>query len=142
MITVLTVGTFDMLHPGHLELFRACQDISGSGGTVLVGLNRDEFIQRYKGHPPVLDYRARFEMLDACRLVDAVLCNAGDEDAKPIIEVARPHVIAVGSDWLDRNYLAQLGVTRDWVRERGIRIEYVQRTRGLSSTAIRGALAS
>lgn len=141
---VLTVGTFDRLHVGHLELLRECWRLAGDFGGVIVGVNRDEFVERYKGRRPTFPYEQRAEMLGAVVYVSSVACNIGDEDAKPLIEAVRPDLIAIGDDWLDpghdeHRYHAQLGVTPDWLAERGLRIEYVTRTRGVSSSALRGA---
>lgn len=138
---VLTIGTFDILHPGHLELLAECRRLA-AGGPVFVGVNRDEFVQRYKGRLPSQPLAHRMEILGALRDVDAVAINTGDEDSAPLIEACEPDIIAIGDDWLDpdddeRRYLRQLGITRDFLTDRGIRIEYVPRTRGLSSTALR-----
>lgn len=134
MTTVLTLGTFDGLHVGHLELLRWCREM----GTTIVALNRDGFVQRYKGRSPIHPYANRAEMLRASRFVDAVVCNAGDEDSKPAIEVVAPDVIAIGDDWAPpMDYLGQLGLTQGWLDERGIRVEYVPRTTGESTTRIR-----
>lgn len=139
---VLTIGTFDTLHVGHLELLTECRKIAGWDGRVVAGLNRDGFVERYKARPPVQNYAAREEMLRACRLVDLVVANIGDEDARPIIEAVRPDRLAIGTDWLDpghdeSRYLAQLGVTPDWMDARRLTVEYIPRTRGVSSSALR-----
>lgn len=144
---VLTIGSFDALHVGHLELLRECRRLAGADGRVVVGVNSDAFISAYKGHLPLQPYDQRAEMLMACRYVALVVPNVGDADARPIIEAIHPNLLAIGDDWLDhghdeRRYFAQLGVTPEWMTERGLWVEYVPRTRGTSSTAIRERLAS
>lgn len=106
--TVLTIGTFDLLHPGHLELLRECHKLANPG-KVVVGLNKDSFVYRYKGYDPILSFEERRECLLACRYVDAVVPNLKDEDASACIELVRPDIIAVGSDWEHRDYMGQLG---------------------------------
>jgi cytidyltransferase-like protein len=143
-MNVLTIGTFDLLHPGHLELLAGCRLVAGPDGRVTVGVNRDEFVERYKGHAPAQPLGARVELLRAIRDVDAVLVNVGDEDSGVLIDAVRPDALAIGDDWLDpghdqRRYLAQLGITLDWLRERSLMVHYIPRTRGTSSTALRGA---
>lgn len=143
MSTILTLGTFDGVHVGHLELLRECRRLAGDG-RVIVALNRDEFVERYKGRRPTFTYAQRAEMVAAVVYVDSVVCNVGDEDAKTAIEVVRPDWLAIGDDWLDpghdeRRYHAQLGVTPEWLDARGLGIVYVPRTRGVSSSALRGA---
>lgn len=140
MKTVLTLGTFDLLHVGHLELFGYCREWAGRDGRVVVAVNRDAFVERYKGRLPVVPYQQRVEMLDAVRDVDLVVCNAGDEDAKPTISVIQPNLIVVGDDWRDRDYLGQLGVTHEWLLSQWpvMSVVYAPRTRGVSTTALRG----
>jgi len=135
-----TGGTFDLLHIGHLELLAACRELAGPRGRVVASLNRDEFVERYKGRRPVQPYAVREEILRACSLVDLVVCNAGDEDSGIAIDVVRPDVLVIGDDWRDRDYLGQLGITAEWLAERRLWIEYVPRTRGTSTTGIRAGL--
>lgn len=139
MITY-TGGTFDRLHIGHLELLAACRQLAGPAGRVVVSLNSDEFVERYKGRRPMQGYAEREEVLRAIRDVDLVVKNTGDEDSRGAIEVVRPDVLVIGADWADRDYLGQLGLTAEWLAERGLWIEYVPRTKGRSTTAIRAEL--
>lgn len=138
MTVVLTIGTFDLLHRGHLELLRACRAV----GSVVVAVNTDDFILRFKGHPPVQPLPDRMEALRECRLVDAVLVNTGAELAGPVIEVACPDVLMVGDDWQGRDYVgAQLRLPEGFLEDRGIRLAYVPRTTGESTTSIRARIA-
>lgn len=138
---VLTLGTFDLFHIGHVELLRACRRMAGWDGRVVVGLNLDSFVTRYKHRAPVQDYAIREEALRACRYVDLVVANLGEEDSRPVIDTVRPDVLAIGDDWQHRDYLGQLGVTPEWLAERHLSIEYVPRTTGQSTTAIRERLS-
>lgn len=144
-MNILTIGTFDGFHVGHLELIEGCQAIAcGDEDRLIVGVNTDAFVERYKGRPPVHPYRDRVAILSALRNVDGVLPNMGDEDAKPLIEAVVADVIVIGDDWLDDDrdesrYMHQLDVTQDWLTQRGIRIVYLPRTRGVSSSALRKA---
>lgn len=142
MTTVLTLGTFDMLHVGHLELFRACREMAGPDGAVVVAVNRDEFVRQFKGQLPVIPYQQRREMVAACRDVDLAVCNAGDDHAAWAIVTIDPDIIVVGDDWRDRDYLGQLGVTQGWLDRRGIRVVYVSRTTGVSTTDLRWKILS
>jgi glycerol-3-phosphate cytidylyltransferase len=135
-VNVLTIGTFDLFHYGHVRLLDAAADF----GPLTVGLNSDEFVEQFKGRRPILPYEARREVLAACRFVTRVIPNSGGADAKPCITEANPTVIVVGSDWADRDYLGQLGVTHEWLDERGILIVYVPYTEGISASMIRAAL--
>ena len=136
---VYTGGTFDLFHSGHVRLLARCRDLAG-GGLVWVGLNTDEFVTEYKGHPPVISFAGRMEVLAACRYVDRVIPNFGGRDSKPAILEAQPDLIVVGSDWTNRNYDEQLDVTPEWLAKRGIEVLYTPYTEGISSSQIREAL--
>lgn len=140
MTNVLTLGTFDLFHEGHVHLLRRCRDLA-NGGTVTVALNPDAFVASYKGRPPILPYASREWPLWACRYVDSVIPNIGGADAKPAILAVRPDIIAIGDDWFTRDYLGQLGVTPAWLDKEGIRVVYLPYTEGISTTAIRERLA-
>jgi glycerol-3-phosphate cytidylyltransferase-like family protein len=107
---------------------------------VVVSLNTDEFIEAYKGKPPVISYKDRYEVLMACRYVDWVIPNSGGADSKPAIQEASPDIIAIGSDWARKDYCAQMGFTQDWLDERAISLIYIPYTAGISSTAIKARL--
>lgn len=137
---VYTGGTFDLLHPGHLSLLSACRAFAGPRGRVVVALNRDEFVVRYKRRSPVMSYEDRRDMLLSLRDVDMVVPNLGDEDSKPTIEAVEPDIIAIGYDWSQRDYHAQMGFTPGWLLEHGIELRYVELLKGRSSTNLRDAM--
>lgn len=142
-MNVLTLGTFDVFHTGHVNLLRRCREIAG-GGRVTVALNSDEFIVAFKHHAPVIPFHDRLTVLGACRYVDWVTANsqtgAGSSSA-PTIDFTKPEVIVVGSDWEGRDYLGQLGITQDYLNARSIEVRFVPYTQGISSTAIRERMA-
>lgn len=137
MTTVYTGGTFDLFHTGHVNLLRRCRDLALPDGKVVVALNTDEFVEQFKGKRPVIPYEDREAVLWACRYVDCIVPNWGGADSRPSIEAIAPDIIAVGSDWLEKDYHGQLGLTQQWLDSRGIRIVYLPRTTGISSSDIR-----
>jgi glycerol-3-phosphate cytidylyltransferase len=130
---VYTGGTFDLFHAGHAKFLQRCADL----GPVVVSLNTDEFIEEYKGKPPVLSYSDREAVLLSCRYVDKVVPNLGGQDSKPTIEEVWPDIIAIGTDWARRDYHAQMQFDQDWLDERQIALIYIPYTQGISSTAIK-----
>ena len=130
---VYTGGTFDLFHAGHVRFLQRCADL----GDVVVSLNTDEFIEEYKGKPPVISYADREAVLLSCRYVDKVVPNTGGTDSKPSIEEVWPDIIAIGTDWARRDYYAQMGFDQDWLDERQIALIYIPYTQGISSTAIK-----
>jgi len=137
---VLTLGTFDLFHAGHVNLLARCRTLAGPTGLVVVALNGDDFIEAYKGRPPVIEYRNRHSVVSACRYVDRVVWNQGGRDSKPAIESVGPDIIAVGSDWESKDYYGQLNVTQDWIDAHRIRVVYLPYTAGISSSQIRARL--
>lgn len=135
-LTVYTGGTFDLFHSGHANFLRECAQY----GKVIVALNTDEFIESYKGKPPVIRYADRARVLSACRYVEKVIPNTGGHDSKPAIESVMPNIIAIGSDWAKKDYHAQMGFTQDWLDERLISLLYIPYTPGISSTDIKKRL--
>ncbi len=103
----------------------------------MVSLNTDEFIEEYKGKPPVISYADREAVLLACRFVDRVVPNTGGTNSKPSIEEVWPDIIAIGTDWARRDYYKQMSFDQDWLDERGIALIYIPYTQGISSTAIK-----
>lgn len=134
---VYTGGTFDLIHPGHIQLLAQCRRMVGMHGIVVVSLNRDAFVQRYKGHAPVMRYTDRAAVLAALTDVDKIVCNQGDEDSRPAIRAVAPDIIAIGADWRDRDYHAQMGFDQAWLDARGIELRYVELLEGHSSSELR-----
>ena len=135
---VYTGGTFDLFHSGHVAFLSVCAGL----GSVTVSLNTDEFIEAYKGKPPVMSYSEREAVLLGCRYVDAVVPNIGGVDSTLAIEFAKPDLIVVGSDWARRDYYKQMGFTQDWLDERGIGLCYIPYTQGISTTELKKRIAS
>jgi glycerol-3-phosphate cytidylyltransferase len=133
MGVIYTGGTFDLFHAGHVEFLKRCAEL----GPVVVALNTDEFIEEYKGKPPVISYRDRADVLLACRHVNEVIPNIGGPDSRITIEQVMPDMVVIGSDWAKRDYYTQMAFDQDWLDERGIALCYIPYTQGISSTAIK-----
>jgi glycerol-3-phosphate cytidylyltransferase len=129
-------GTFDLFHPGHLGFFR---QVRQHADRIVVGLNTDEFCERYKRRP-VLTYAERFGLLHDCRLVNAVIPNVGAEDSRLAIAVADDNMgvdfVAHGDDWTGDSLMKQMCLTQQWLDERRIRMLYVPYTPGVSTSDI------
>lgn len=135
---VLTMGTFDLFHAGHVFLLQQCRAIAGDKGKVIVALNSDEFVRVFKGAAPTHTLHERTMILRACRYVDEVVENVGGSDATETIVVADPTFLVIGQDWALKDYYAQLQVDQQWLDDRGISLLYVPRPAGtVSSTEIR-----
>lgn len=142
---VFNCGTYDLLHPGHLYVLRQARLMS-DGGEVVIGLNSDEFVARFKGHPTVQTYLERDAVLSAIVYVDRVVPNTGDEDMRPVVEAVMPDILLVGADWASQDhsrYFHQTKLDQRWLDERGIKLRYMDRlVPGRSSTNLRSIAGS
>jgi cytidyltransferase-like protein len=137
-------GSYDVLHSGHLYVFRQMRALAGPDGEVVIGLNTDEFVERFKGHPTVQKLEERIEIVSSIRYVDRVVVNTGGEDSKPVVEAVMPDVIAVGADWSGdgwERYCAQMQFSLEWLAEREIRLHTLRFLPGRSSTNLRSLAA-
>lgn len=104
-------GTFDCLHRGHLALLANARKIAAR---VVVGLNSDAFAARYK-RPPLMPFADRMAVLSACRLVDDVILNAGDECSAATVLRAGADCVVHGSDWVGESLQRQMGLSDEWL---------------------------
>ena len=139
-LVVYTGGSFDLFHSGHVAFLARCKEIAGITGEVVVSLNTDEFILAYKGKGLIMNYEERKNVLESCRYVDRVIPNTGGADSTIAIDLVKPDLVIIGSDWARRDYYAQMNFTQDWLDDRGIGLAYIPYTQGISSTMIKERL--
>jgi cytidyltransferase-like protein len=111
-------GTFDVIHPGHLKLIEWAKN---TFGRVVISLNRDCFVSRYK-QKPLMNFEERFQILSELRNVDAVIENTGDEDSKPALLQAKPTHIVNGADWSRDRLIKQMTLTEEFLEKQKIKI--------------------
>ena len=99
MSIVWTNGTFDILHPGHIELFKVARSL---GDKVIVATDTDEKIKADKGdHRPINDLYYRVSMLEAIKYIDVVHTFGSREELEGLIELYEPDILLLGDDWRD-----------------------------------------
>ena len=91
---VYTVGTFDLLHVGHLALLEYCYTL----GDVAVGVASDDVVNSYKPNVPIILLAQRMEMLKALRCVSIVRPYYSLEYVSACKEL-NPDIFIVGEDW-------------------------------------------
>ena len=92
---VYTVGTFDLLHVGHLALLNHCKSL---GDVVAVGVASDEVVNFYKPHVPIIPLNQRVEMLEALQCVDIVRPYHELEYVSGCKEL-NVDIFVIGEDW-------------------------------------------
>ena len=99
MTIVWTNGTFDILHPGHIELFKVARAL---GDKVIVATDTDEKIKSDKGdHKPVNDLCYRVAMLEAIKYIDVVHTFGSRQQLEDLIQLYEPDILLLGDDWRD-----------------------------------------
>ena len=98
---VWTNGCFDVLHRGHIELFKKCYELAGPEGTVIVGIDSDERVRQNKGDGrPINTVSDRLEMLMSIRYIDHVDVFDSDDKLRELIrDVYKPDVMIVGDEY-------------------------------------------
>lgn len=146
MSRVLTVGTFDLFHQGHVKFLYGCAKIAGKrwdkemteANAVIVGLNTDEFVEKYKGKKPIYSYDERRTLLINSRNVyDLYPNDQKDGTMRPLLEKLAPDILVIGSDWAKKDYYTQIGVSQEWLTRKGILLCYIPYTEGISTTELK-----
>lgn len=95
MKTVITYGTFDLFHLGHVRLLKR---LSSLGDRLIVGCSTDEF-NTLKGKKSVMTYEQRVEVLSSCRYVDKVIAEKDWEQKRSDIIQENVDIFGIGDDW-------------------------------------------
>jgi glycerol-3-phosphate cytidylyltransferase len=128
MRTVLTYGTFDVLHVGHIHLLRRAREL---GDRLIVGLSTDEF-NSSKHKSALLDYGNRKAVLEAVRYVDLVIPEATWEQKVSDVREYDVDVFVIGDDWTGQfDFLKEL-----------CEVRYLSRTPEISSAEIKRSLVA
>jgi glycerol-3-phosphate cytidylyltransferase len=129
-IVVYTVGTFDLLHVGHLALLNHCKTL---GDVLAVGVASDEVVNMYKPNFPIVPLEQRMEMLRALACVDIVR-PYHDLEYISGCKALNVDIFVVGEDWGKSAH--NLNVD-NYIRDIGKKIEQVRYNPRTSSTKIK-----
>lgn len=124
MKRVITYGTFDLLHYGHINLLRRTKKY---GDYLIVALSIDEFNNK-KGKKSYLDYQKIKAFLEAIRYVDLVIPENNWEQKINDIHKYHINTFAMGDDWKGKF---------DFLKSEGVDVVYLSRTPEISSSKIK-----
>ena len=125
---VITYGTFDLLHYGHINLLRRAKSL---GDYLIVVLSTDEFNWKEKSKKCYFSYEERKMLLEAIRYVDLVIPEENWEQKKNDIHEYHIDTFVMGDDWIGKF---------DYLEEEGCNVVYLPRTPEISTTQIKSDL--
>ena len=127
--TVITFGTFDLFHIGHINILRRAREF---GKRLVVGVSTDALNYSKKGFYPVYNQDDRREIVSAIRYVDDVFFEESLEKKGDYIKQFGADVLIMGCDWEGRfdEYKSLCEVV------------YLPRTEGISTTSLRQVIQS
>ena len=91
---VLLFGTFDILHPGHLDMFRQAREF---GDHITVVIARDKTVRDVKGRFPLMSEKERLDSVSGSGIVDSVILGS-EYDKYSVIKELDPDIICLGYD--------------------------------------------
>ena len=124
--TVLTYGTFDMFHIGHLKLLKRLKSL---GDRLIVAVSTDDF-NEIKGKKTIIPYAQRAEIVESIKYVDMVIPENDWEQKVVDVKKYNVDIFAMGHDWEGKF---------DELKEY-CEVVYLPRTEGISTTALKEQL--
>ena len=130
MKRVITYGTFDLLHYGHINLLRRAREY---GDYLIVVLSTDEFNWNMKHKKCYFSYEQRKMLVEAIRYVDLVIPEETWEQKRTDAKEYHVDTLVMGDDWTGKF---------DFLRDQGVEVVYLPRTPEVSSSQIKNDLNS
>jgi glycerol-3-phosphate cytidylyltransferase len=128
---VLLQGAFDILNYGHIRAFKFAK---AQGDYLIVALNTNELIRDYKGREPVMPWSHKRRIIEACRYVDRVV-PAREFSPLKLLKRYRVDVYVLSYEW-EHTKAAEIA----FMKQKGGRICFSRRFRGVSTSAIKATL--
>lgn len=125
MKKILTYGTFDLLHYGHIRLLKRAKEL---GDYLIVAVSTDEF-NDIKGKKAYHNYETRKKMLEAIRYVDLVIPEKTWEQKPTDVQEYKIDTVVMGSDWAGD---CKFDCLKEYCN-----VVYLDRTKGVSTTKIK-----
>lgn len=122
-------GTFDMFHIGHLNLIRNAKNVCDY---LIVGINTDELVEKYKQKTPVVPLKERMEIVSAIKYVDKVVITK-DRDKVKLHKKYKFNYLIMGDDWKNTEFYDKV---EKELNELGVKIIYFPYTKSTSSTKL------
>ena len=128
MKRVITYGTFDLLHYGHINLLQRAKEL---GDYLIVALSTDQFNWQEKQKKCYFPYEIRKKLLESVRYVDLVIPEESWEQKTRDVHEYHVDVFVIGNDWVGEF---------DFLEAEGCKVVYLERTPEISTTQIKNDL--
>ena len=128
MKRVITYGTFDLLHYGHINLLKRAKE---QGDYLVVALSTDECNWNEKQKKCYFSYEQRKQLLEAVRYVDLVIPEDNWDQKRTDVHEYHIDTFVMGNDWEGKF---------DFLKEEGVEVVYLPRTPEISTTQIKQEL--
>lgn len=131
---ILTVGVYDLLHRGHVALFKRCKEFGGGNNHVIVAVQDSDVVLKYKPNTTLLySTEERMFMVQAIRYVDEVVVYQSIDE---IVKHVAFDILAVGPDQKHEGFLKAF----DWCERNGKQVVVMPRTEGISSSELKAKI--
>ena len=124
-IIIWTNGCFDVLHRGHIELFKYAKSL---GGKLYVGIDSDKKVRLDKGNSrPINNVEDRKFTLESIKYIEEVIIFNTTEDLEELILLIQPDIMIIGSDWKGKTVVGE---------QHAQHVRFFDRIEGYSTTDI------
>ena len=124
---IITFGTFDLFHIGHLNIFKNCKNFLNQDNYVIVGISSDELNLKKKSKTPIININDRVEIIKSIKYVDEVFIEESLEKKLEYCLKYNADILIMGNDNIGSfNYL----------ENNNIKVIYLDRTNNISTTLI------
>ena len=130
MKRVITYGTYDLLHYGHINLLRRARAL---GDYLIVALSTDEFNWKEKHKKCYFNWEQRRQMLEAIRYVDLVIPEENWEQKNTDVVKYNCDVFVIGDDWKGKF---------DFLKDKGVEVVYLPRTPEISTSQMKSEVGA
>lgn len=128
MITALIAGSFDLIHPGYIRMFKAAKE---GCDHLIVALQGDPTLDRPEKCKPVQSLEDRIEILTAIKYIDEIKTYNTEAELLQLLKTTHHDLRVLGTDYVDKNYTG---------KELGVPVLWVQRDHDYSTTSLKEAV--
>jgi len=124
---VITFGTYDLFHIGHLNILKRCKNYGDNDNKLIVGISSDTLNFNKKGRYPIINIDERTEIIKNLKCIDETFIEHSLEEKLEYCLKYKADILIMGDDHVGRF---------DFLEKHGIKVEYLPRTTDISTTEI------